>query len=156
VPSPPWLFAKHARRRLVPEMVFTAVAMMPLAIGSARARGYLELLKSADVSKIDRGDTKSVRLVFEITPGFLEAARKAPPAMPDSAPSKTAPRKKLPHPGKATRKKNTWGKSTRVVSAKSKQRPQKKSVGQGPPSEKPPLDLELVARLESTSYTARD
>src|SRR5437762_3298763 len=45
---------------------------------------YLALLKSADVSKIDRGETKSVRLVFEITPGFLEAAGKAPSVIPDS------------------------------------------------------------------------
>ena len=57
----------------------------------AMREAYLELLKSADVSKIDRGDAKSVRLVFEITPGFLEAARKAPPAMPDSAPTKPPP-----------------------------------------------------------------
>lgn len=60
---------------------------------------YLELLKSVDVSKVDRGDTKSVRLVFEITPGFLEAAGKAPSVIPDAAPNKrlpgkvTAPRK---------------------------------------------------------------
>jgi hypothetical protein len=59
----------------------------------AMREAYLELLKSADVSKIDRGDTKSVRLVFEITPGFLEAARKTPPVMPDSTPSKPAKRK---------------------------------------------------------------
>ncbi|HEV1993558.1 MAG TPA: hypothetical protein VGR03_04430 [Candidatus Acidoferrum sp.] len=59
----------------------------------AMREAYLELLKSADVSKIDRGDTKSVRLVFEITPGFLEAARKAPPVMPDSAPGKPLPGK---------------------------------------------------------------
>jgi len=59
----------------------------------AMREAYLELLKSADVSKIDRGDTKSVRLVFEITPGLLEAARKAPPVMPDSAPGKRLPRK---------------------------------------------------------------
>src|SRR6266446_4880266 len=54
---------------------------------------YLELLKSAEVSKIDRGDTKSVRLVLEITPGFLDAARKAPPVIPDSAPNKRLPGK---------------------------------------------------------------
>ena len=54
----------------------------------AMREAYLELLKSADVSKLDRGDTKSVRLVFEITPGFLEAARKAPPVMPESVPNK--------------------------------------------------------------------
>jgi len=65
----------------------------------AMREAYLELLKSADVSKIDRGDTKSVRLVFEITPAFLEAARKAPPVMPDSAPGKPLPGK-LPAPRK--------------------------------------------------------
>jgi hypothetical protein len=54
---------------------------------------YLELLKSADVSKIDRGDSKSVRLVFDITPTFLEAARKAPQAMPEPAPSQPLPGK---------------------------------------------------------------
>jgi hypothetical protein len=59
----------------------------------AMREAYLELLKSADVSKIDRGDTKSVRLVLEITPGFLEAARKAPPVMPDTAPVKPLPRR---------------------------------------------------------------
>lgn len=42
---------------------------------------YLEMLKSADVSQMDRGETKSVRLIFDLTPKFLEAARAAmPPA----------------------------------------------------------------------------
>src|SRR5258707_5854641 len=66
----------------------------------AMREAYVDLLKSADVSKLDRGDTKSVRLVFEITPGFLEAARKAPPVMPDSAPSKPLPGKaRVPRKG---------------------------------------------------------
>jgi hypothetical protein len=43
---------------------------------------YLEMLKSADVSEIDRGDTKSVRLIFDVTPNFLEAARQGAPAAP--------------------------------------------------------------------------
>src|SRR5271167_209141 len=43
---------------------------------------YLELLKSADVSQIDRGETKSVRLMFDLTPGFLEAARTTMPTAP--------------------------------------------------------------------------
>lgn len=38
---------------------------------------YLALLKSADVSRLDRGDTKSVRLALEITPALLESARRA-------------------------------------------------------------------------------
>src|SRR5258708_6303466 len=59
----------------------------------AAREAYLELLRSADVSKVDRGDTKSVRLVFELTPGFLEAARRSPPILPDSAPGKHLPGK---------------------------------------------------------------
>jgi hypothetical protein len=54
---------------------------------------YLELVKSADISKIDRGDTKSVRLIFEITPAFLDAAGKSPPIAPDATPSKPRPGK---------------------------------------------------------------
>ena len=56
----------------------------------AARQAYLELLKSADVTKLDRGDTKSVRLVFEITPKFLETARLASPASPGPAPDKPA------------------------------------------------------------------
>ena len=54
----------------------------------ATREAYLQFVKSADVSKIDRGDTKSIRLVFEITPGFLDAARKSPATKPDSSPRK--------------------------------------------------------------------
>ena len=35
---------------------------------------YLELLRSTEVKKIDRGEVKSVRLVFEVTPKLLQAA----------------------------------------------------------------------------------
>ncbi len=38
---------------------------------------YLELLKSAEVEKVDRGAAKSVRIVFELTPEFLAAVKKA-------------------------------------------------------------------------------
>jgi hypothetical protein len=58
----------------------------------AARSAYLELLKSADVSKIDRGDTKSVRFTFELTPSFFESARRAPPA----------PTPAKPIPGKAS------------------------------------------------------
>lgn len=49
---------------------------------------YLALLKSADVSKMNRGDTKSVRIAIEITPAFLESARRASmsPAAPPLKP----------------------------------------------------------------------
>jgi hypothetical protein len=37
--------------------------------------GYLELLQSADIEKMDRGSSKSVRVVFDVTPKLMEAAR---------------------------------------------------------------------------------
>ena len=40
---------------------------------------YLELLKSADISRVDRGDTKSVRVVLDVSPAVLKLARNAPP-----------------------------------------------------------------------------
>ena len=55
----------------------------------ATREAYLELLKNAEVSKLDRGETKSVRVILEITPKLLEAARGASPAAtPGAAPSK--------------------------------------------------------------------
>lgn len=45
---------------------------------------YLQLLRSVDVSRLDRGDTKSVRLILEVTPDFLEAIR---PSAPGESPS---------------------------------------------------------------------
>lgn len=43
---------------------------------------YLEMIKGADVSRLDRGETKSVRLVFDVTSKFLSAASNAVPATP--------------------------------------------------------------------------
>lgn len=54
---------------------------------------YLEMLKSTDVSQIDRGETKSVRLIFDLTPKFLEAARAAMPAAPAAPQNKALPNK---------------------------------------------------------------
>jgi hypothetical protein len=55
---------------------------------------YLEMLKGADVSRLDRGETKSVRLIFDVTPKFLQAARAAVPAVPQASP----PTKPQPKP----------------------------------------------------------
>jgi hypothetical protein len=63
----------------------------------ATREAYLELLKSADVSKLDRAGTKSVRLVLEVTPKFLAAARTATPALTDAPPSKPAPQRSTAH-----------------------------------------------------------
>jgi hypothetical protein len=39
---------------------------------------YVALLKSAEVEKLDRGSSQSVRLIFEVTPELLESARTVP------------------------------------------------------------------------------
>jgi hypothetical protein len=56
---------------------------------------YLDLLKGADVSRLDRRDTKSVRVTFDVTPKLLEAATIAVPAAPTPAvpaiPARKAP-----------------------------------------------------------------
>jgi len=50
---------------------------------------YQQLLKSADISRIDRGLTKSVRVVITITPKLLESARTTPAeTAPTPAPDK--------------------------------------------------------------------
>ncbi|HXH67611.1 MAG TPA: hypothetical protein VNH19_23500 [Candidatus Limnocylindrales bacterium] len=43
---------------------------------------YAGLLKSAEVQKLDRGTSKSVRLIFEITPQLLELGKSASTAEP--------------------------------------------------------------------------
>jgi len=49
---------------------------------------YAGLLKSAEVQKLDRGTSKSVRLIFEITPQLLESVKSASAAdPPEKAPS---------------------------------------------------------------------
>jgi hypothetical protein len=39
--------------------------------------GYAELLQSADVQQVDRGTSKTVRVVFDVTPKLLESAQGA-------------------------------------------------------------------------------
>jgi hypothetical protein len=41
---------------------------------------YIELLKSVEVSRVDRGDAKSVRLIFDATPQLLKSAPSSSPA----------------------------------------------------------------------------
>jgi hypothetical protein len=46
---------------------------------------YLELVKGADVSRFDRGETKSVRVIFNVTPKLLDAATISAPTAPAKA-----------------------------------------------------------------------
>ena len=66
-------------------------------LAPAVREAYLEVLKSADVSRIDRGDTKGVRLMFDVTPDFLDAARGA-----TQVPAPSAPTKRTPATGRGT------------------------------------------------------
>ena len=60
-------------------------------LNPALREAYLALLKGADVSKLDRGDTKSVRIAFEITAAFLESAKRSAAGASGAAPAKPAP-----------------------------------------------------------------
>ena len=97
--------AAEATTRQLADLLQGVVVLAEAGLNNAKTRqqldptaraAYLELLKSADISKIDRGDTKSVRVAFEITPAFLEAARRAPPATPSPAVRKPLPRNTVP------------------------------------------------------------
>jgi len=56
---------------------------------------YAGLLKSAEVQKLDRGTSKSVRLIFEITPQLLESAKDSSAAdPPEKTPSAEPARKR--------------------------------------------------------------
>jgi hypothetical protein len=55
---------------------------------------YAGMLKSAEVQKLDRGTSKSVRLIFEITPQLLESAKSASAADPPERTPSPEPAKK--------------------------------------------------------------
>jgi hypothetical protein len=50
-------------------------------LGATTRQSYLALLKSVDVSRTDRPDTKSVRLMFDVTPDLLKSAPAYAPAV---------------------------------------------------------------------------
>ncbi|HXM94142.1 MAG TPA: hypothetical protein VOA64_07785 [Candidatus Dormibacteraeota bacterium] len=73
-------------------------AKMREQLDTRTREAYLELLRSMDVSQVDRGETKSVRLVFHVTPKLLEVARNAEsvksPTSPNSSPPGKIPTRK--------------------------------------------------------------
>jgi hypothetical protein len=92
----------EATARQLADMLNGVVILAQAGLNDAKTRpqldpaareAYLELLRSADISKLDRGDTKSVRVLLEITPAILAVARRAPLASPDSSPAKPLPGK---------------------------------------------------------------
>ena len=68
------------------------VVMAEVGLNDAKTRkqlnpelrqGYLDLLQSADIQLIDRGTSKSVRVVFEVNPKLLSAPSPTPQAAAD-------------------------------------------------------------------------
>ncbi len=70
----------------------------------ARA-AYLDVLKSAEITRIDRQDAKAVRVVFDITSDFLNTATLPRPAAPQANVPPTAPAPPAEKPSKHTARK---------------------------------------------------
>ena len=94
--------ASSASARQVSDMLNGLLVVAQVGLNEPKMRqqlppdareAYLELLRSADVSQIDRGETKSVRLIFDVTPRFLEAARTSPPVTMPAPENKSLPSK---------------------------------------------------------------
>ncbi|HEY2820692.1 MAG TPA: hypothetical protein VGJ06_06600 [Candidatus Acidoferrum sp.] len=69
----------------------------------AQARdAYIDLIHSADIKRVDRGEVKSVRLVLEVTPEVLKATRvsSSPPAAPPVAAPPSRPQDSSTKPKK--------------------------------------------------------
>jgi len=67
------------------EVLSGLVVLAQMGLNDAKTRkqldpelreGYLELLQSADIRQLDRGTSKSVRVVFDVTPKLLQSASK--------------------------------------------------------------------------------
>jgi len=78
------------------EMLGGIVVMAQMGLNDPKTRkqldpelreGYLELLQSADIQQLDRGTSKSVRVVFDVTPKLLQTAHNPSPAADPAAPA---------------------------------------------------------------------
>jgi len=78
------------------ELLSGIVVMAEMGLNDTKTRkqldpevreGYLELLQSVDIQQLDRGTSKSVRVVFDVTPKLLQAARSSSAAA-DPAPAR--------------------------------------------------------------------
>jgi hypothetical protein len=91
--SPDDVHARQLADMLNGIIVLARAGLSSAKVGSATRSSYLALLKSAQVSEIDRGETKSVRLIFFVTPQLLKSAEMAASAGSSAprAPSNPAP-----------------------------------------------------------------
>jgi hypothetical protein len=74
----------ESTERQLKEMLSGLVVLAQMGLNDPKTRkqlnpkvreGYLELLQSADIQQLDRGTSKSVRVMFEVTPKLLEAGQ---------------------------------------------------------------------------------
>jgi hypothetical protein len=81
------------------------VVMAEVGLNDAKTRkqldpelrqGYLDLLQSADIQLLDRGTSKSVRVVFEMTPKLLSAPEPTPQTADPPPASKSQHKKQTP------------------------------------------------------------
>lgn len=81
--------------RQLKDLLSGIVVMAQMGLNDAKTRkqldpelreGYLELLQSVDIQQVDRGTSKSVRVVFDVTPKLLHAAA-GPAAAPNALPA---------------------------------------------------------------------
>ena len=79
--------SNEARIRQLKEMLGGLLILAQAGLDDPKTRkqldpklrdAYVALLKSAEVEKLDRGSSQSVRLIFEVTPQLLESARTVP------------------------------------------------------------------------------
>ncbi len=84
--------SKDQNARQLADLLNGVVLLARAGLGSPRTQqqlgmgartAYLDVLKSVEVSRIDRGETKSVRLMFDVTPQLLKSTTSpAPTALP--------------------------------------------------------------------------
>lgn len=74
----------ESTERQLKEMLSGLVVLAQMGLNDAKTRkqlnpemreGYLELLQSADIQQLDRGASKSVRVIFDVTPKLLGATQ---------------------------------------------------------------------------------
>ena len=93
--------APMMRRRAISRDVLNGIRMFAQAglndpkvrhqLDDQTREAYIEMVHSADIARVDRGETKAVRLILEVTPEDLKAARFSTPV---PAPAPQQPRRK--------------------------------------------------------------
>jgi hypothetical protein len=76
----------EATARQLKELLSGLVVLAQMGLNDVKTRkqldpdlrqGYLDLLQSADIQQVDRGTSKSVRVILDVTPKLLQPPRKA-------------------------------------------------------------------------------